>query len=312
MAASYGRLVLDLSRSVNPFVRKFKFKYESLPTLAVMFRDNFWFFTFDIESGYHHLDINYNCWKYLGFSWSTDGVEKYFVFRVLHFGLSSACHLFTKMFKPLVARWRSLGIFAILYIDDGIFGCRTLPDAQSASKLVKSDLLNSGWRCNEKKSFNGYPINRPLSSSAVLTCDASETGYGAHVVFYNERKFCSGMWNELQGCMSSSYRELMAVLLALKSFQSFIAEKKVTIFVVPEKKIVKLKSILTELINDFPNFKVRRVASVSGFVISLSVALGPVARLFTRQMYFFHQLEAILERRTCRKRRSFTRIEIFG
>ena len=39
----------------------------------------------------------------------------------------------------------------------------------------------------------------------------------------------------------------MAVLLALKSFQSIIAEKKVAIFVVPEKKIVKLKSILTEL-----------------------------------------------------------------
>ena len=78
--------------------------------------------------------------------------------------------------------------------------------------------------------FNGYPINRPLSSRAVLTCDASETGYGAHVVFYNERTFCSGMWNELQRCMSSSYWELMAVLLALKSFQSYIAEKKVTIF----------------------------------------------------------------------------------
>ena len=117
-----------------------------------MFRDNFWFFTFDFESGHHHLDINYNCWKYLGSSWSFNGVEKYFVFTVLPFGLSSACHLFTKMFKPLVARWRSLGIFAILNIDDGIFGRRTLSDAQSASKLVKFDLLNSGWRCNEKKS----------------------------------------------------------------------------------------------------------------------------------------------------------------
>ena len=42
------RLVLDLSRSVNPLVKKFKFKYEGLPTLAVMFRENFWFFTFDI------------------------------------------------------------------------------------------------------------------------------------------------------------------------------------------------------------------------------------------------------------------------
>ena len=229
------RLVLDLSRSVNPFVRKFKFKYKSLPTLAVMFRDNFWFFTFDIESGYPHLDINYNCWKYLGFSWSFNGVEKYFVFRVLPFGLSSACHLFTKMFKPLVARWRSLGIFAILYIDDGIFGCRTLPDAQSASKLVKSDLLNSGWRCNEKESN----------------------------------------WEPRQ----------------LGEWLGVIIDTARMLFVFPEKKVVKLKSILTELINDFPNLKVRRVASVSGFVISLSVALGPVARLFTRQMYFFINLK---------------------
>ena len=35
------RLVLDLSRSVNPFVKKFKFKYEGLPTLAVMLTISF-------------------------------------------------------------------------------------------------------------------------------------------------------------------------------------------------------------------------------------------------------------------------------
>jgi hypothetical protein len=118
-----------------------------------MFRDNFCFFSFDIESGYHHLDINHNFWNYLGFSWSFGGVERYFVFRVLPFGLPSACYLFTKMCKPFVARWRSLGIFAILYIDDGMFGCRSLSDAQSASSLVKSDLKDSGWKYSEKKSI---------------------------------------------------------------------------------------------------------------------------------------------------------------
>ena len=30
------RLVLDLSRSVNPFIKNCKFKYEGLPTLAVV------------------------------------------------------------------------------------------------------------------------------------------------------------------------------------------------------------------------------------------------------------------------------------
>ena len=113
-----------------------------------MFRENFWFFTFDIELGYHHLDINSNFWKFLGFSWSFDGVVRCFVFRVLPFGLSSACYLFTKMFKPFVARWRSFGIFAIVYIDDGIFACRSLLHAQSASKLVRSDLQLSGWKSN--------------------------------------------------------------------------------------------------------------------------------------------------------------------
>ena len=51
-------------------------------------------------------------------------------------------------FKPFIARWRSFGIFAIVYIDDGIFACRSLLHAQSASKLVGSDLQLSGWKSN--------------------------------------------------------------------------------------------------------------------------------------------------------------------
>ena len=123
---------------------------------------------------------------------------------------------------------------AIVYIDDGIFACRSLLDAQSASKLVRSDLQLSGWKSNEKKS-NWEP--RQL-----------------------------GEW---LGIIVDTIRML---------------------FIIPEKKIVKLKSVLTGLINEFPNLRVRDVARVSGFVISLSVALGPIARLFTRQMYFFIQL----------------------
>lgn len=122
------RLVLDLSRSVNPFIQRFKFKYEGLPTLSVMFRESFWFFTFDLESGYHHLDINEKFWEFLGFSWSFEGAPRYFVFRVLPFGLSSACYLFIRMLRPFVARWRSIGIFSIMYIDDGICGLGIMID----------------------------------------------------------------------------------------------------------------------------------------------------------------------------------------
>ena len=78
---------------------------------------------------------------------------------------------------------------------------------------------------------NSYPINRPLSSNAILTCDASSVGYGAHItVCGNEQKFCSGMWKETERVKSSTFREFKAVLLALQSFCSFLAGGKVKVF----------------------------------------------------------------------------------
>ena len=68
------------------------------------------------------------------------------------------------------------------------------------------------------EAFTGYPINRPLSSSVVLTCDASESGYGAHISFGGEQRFCSRMWGSVERAKSFSFRELLAVYLALKSF----------------------------------------------------------------------------------------------
>ena len=62
------RLVLDL-RHVNKYIFSPKFKYEDLRTLANMFDKNFYFSTFDIKSGYHHVDITEEDQKYLGFSW---------------------------------------------------------------------------------------------------------------------------------------------------------------------------------------------------------------------------------------------------
>ena len=89
-------MVIDLSRSVNPYVKHDQSKYENLVTLSGMFKVGYWFFTFDIESGYHHIDIHPSSRKFLGFSfvWS-DGRVRYFVFNVLPFGLSSVCYVFT-------------------------------------------------------------------------------------------------------------------------------------------------------------------------------------------------------------------------
>ena len=50
------RLVIDL-REVNKYLVKPKFRYEDLRSLSEVFEEGFWFFTWDLKSGYHHVDI---------------------------------------------------------------------------------------------------------------------------------------------------------------------------------------------------------------------------------------------------------------
>ena len=50
------RLVIDL-RHVNQYLVKPKFKYEDLRSLSQVLQKNSWFFTWDLKSGYHHVDI---------------------------------------------------------------------------------------------------------------------------------------------------------------------------------------------------------------------------------------------------------------
>ena len=47
------------------------------------------------------MDIFSGHKKFLGFSWPCSGKVGFFTFRVLQFGLSSACFCFTKLLRPL-------------------------------------------------------------------------------------------------------------------------------------------------------------------------------------------------------------------
>jgi hypothetical protein len=86
------RLVVNL-RHVNKFLWKQKFKHEDLRVAMALFEHGEWMFSFDLKSGYHHIDVAPHHRKYLGFAWE----GKFFTFVVLPFGLSSAPYVFTKM-----------------------------------------------------------------------------------------------------------------------------------------------------------------------------------------------------------------------
>ena len=101
---------MDL-RHINLHVFKQKFKCEGLHTIRDIFSADYFVFSFDLKSGYHHVDIFPDHRKFLAFSWhfGTNCV-RYFQFTVLAFGLSSALFIFTKLIKPLEAFWRLQGI----------------------------------------------------------------------------------------------------------------------------------------------------------------------------------------------------------
>ena len=100
MEGKKKRLGLDL-RHVNKFLHKHTFRYENLDSLSQVFEKGDWFFNWDLKSGYHHVNIYQPQQKYLRFSWVINAVERYFVFKVLPFGPSTACFCFTKLFAAV-------------------------------------------------------------------------------------------------------------------------------------------------------------------------------------------------------------------
>lgn len=157
------RLVINL-RHLNKYLWKEKFKYEDMRTALLYFDRNDYIVTFDLKSGYHHVDIHEKSRKYLGFQWR----EEYYKFTVLPFGLSSACYIFTKLLRPIIRHWRSQGIKAVIYLDDGIASVPELSMAEKISNILKSTLCQAGFvvhptKCNWKPShvgqWLGYNIN---------------------------------------------------------------------------------------------------------------------------------------------------------
>ena len=144
------RLVHDL-RHVNKFLWKQKFKYEDMRTALEMAEVGDFMVSFDLKSGYHHIDIHPDFWKFLGFSWISGGVEKYYIFKVLPFGLATVCFVFTKVMRQFIKRWRGMGIRVVVYIDDGLGFGHSYEGALRVAGIVRSDLENAGWVLNIQK-----------------------------------------------------------------------------------------------------------------------------------------------------------------
>ena len=95
------RLILDLPYP-NSCILKSKITFEGAQAMLTLLSDctQNWLFSFDIKSGYHHIDIFPDDQQFLGFSWLRNGVVEYFQFTVLPFGLATGPYIFTKVMRP--------------------------------------------------------------------------------------------------------------------------------------------------------------------------------------------------------------------
>ena len=223
------RLILDL-RHVNFFVKKSKIKFEDAKSFleCLVASPCAWACSFDIKSGYHHIEIFESDQQFLGFSWVFDGVTKYFKFTVLPFGLSVGPYIFSKVMRPLVKYWRSKAIRIVVYLDDGISAVTNFSKCQGNSLLVRSDLLKSGFVANKDK--------------------------------------CQ--WFPLQ------------VICWLGIFWDF---KNNRMFIPPEK----ISGILEEVVEIMPfcSISARKLARVTGRIISNFLIMGDVCKLMTKSLH---------------------------
>ena len=158
---------------MNIFLWKQNFKYEDLRIIVMMlFKRGDYLFSFDLKSGYHHVDIAKHHWKYLEFNW--EGIN--YVFTILPFGLSTTCYMFTKVIRPLVRYWRARGLRILVYLDDGLGAMSGEQPAIEASQLVQHTLDECGfvthptksiWRPSQRLIWLGFVVDVGLSQIEI-------------------------------------------------------------------------------------------------------------------------------------------------
>lgn len=147
------RMIINLSK-LNDYIECPKFKYEDLGLVSSIICPKGWLAKFDMKSGYHHVPIHPDFRSYLGFAWpDKTGAIKYYAFNALPFGLNVAPYIFTKIFRPLLALWRSKGIDCALYLDDGLIWARTFEKCEESIAFVRVSLKAAGVYIQEEKSI---------------------------------------------------------------------------------------------------------------------------------------------------------------
>ena len=146
------RLCWDGSRCINLLLKEQPVKLHLQRALEITKKNDFQI-KYDLKSAFHHIKIHQEQVDYLGAAFtSEEGELIYFIFLYLPFGLSTAVHAITKLFKPFNAYLHKKGVRHTIYIDDGRGLAETKEEAEQSRQFIYAALQKSGWILESQKS----------------------------------------------------------------------------------------------------------------------------------------------------------------
>jgi hypothetical protein len=146
------RLVFDASRHINTFIDLPHVRLNHLDKALEITRNNDYQIVFDLASAYYHIKIKEDQRDFLGAAFeNSDGSTVYFRYCHLPFGISSAVHIITKVWKPLTQYLNKMGIKNTIYIDDGRIVADTKEEARQKAITTFNVITQAGWAIEIEK-----------------------------------------------------------------------------------------------------------------------------------------------------------------
>jgi hypothetical protein len=146
------RLVIDLSRHINCLILDSKFRMTTFGDVLACTMPGDYQYVFDLEAAYHHCRLSPDSYKYVGFCVEFDGVERFFFFTILVFGLKPSGQVLGRVLKPLISFLAQSGVRLQVYIDDGRGTNRSKEKADDDYALVCCSFASAGFTISVEKS----------------------------------------------------------------------------------------------------------------------------------------------------------------
>ena len=181
------RMCIDLSRYINLLLKKESVTLPILDKAVKLLLPGDYQATFDLKSAFHHVLIHPDFRQYLGFSIpdAKTGKDRYFVFRVLPFGLASAVQLLARLTKPICIFLAAEGIRICIYIDDGWILALLRELAAQHLRRAYEVLAQAGFVISTQKSDSPSDVSQLkkhlgfLVNSVTMTVSASSNKFEA-------------------------------------------------------------------------------------------------------------------------------------